>query len=69
MDDTINIVNPFEEISKGKETTNIEVRYRTPWKHKSKKYLLESISDNVYSLEGEFIGKKYGNDIIEAEED
>ena len=70
MDETIDLVNPFEEISKGNESANIEVRYRTPWKHKSKKYLLESISDNVYSLDGTFIGKKFDDDLItDVEED
>ena len=49
--------------------SNIESRVRNIWKHKGSKFLLETISDNVYSLECEFIGKKYGDDIIEAEED
>ena len=50
--------------------SNLETRTRTIWIHEGNKYLLESISDNVYTLDGNYIGKKYDNFIDEeAEED
>ena len=48
----------------------IESRIRIHWNHDGENYLLESISDNVYTLDGYYVGKKYGNFIDEdAEED
>lgn len=53
-----------------KSKSEIESRIRTHWNRDGSKYLLESISDNVYTLDGNFIGKKYGNFIdTDAEED
>ena len=50
--------------------SSLESRVRNNWIFNNKSYLLESISDNVYTLDGLFIGKKYGDIIdIDAEED
>ena len=70
MEETIDLANPFEEKPQCNEEINLEIRYRKPWENNSKQYLLESISDNVYCLEGNFIGKKYEDTIItDVEED
>lgn len=48
----------------------VETRTRKPWICEGKEYLLESISDNVYSKKGEFIGKKFGEYLeLDVEED
>ena len=49
---------------------NIETRIRETRVYNGNKYLLESISDNVYTLSGKFIGKKIDGDLeTEVEED
>ena len=48
----------------------VETRVRNIWVFQGVEYLLESISDNVYNKEGNFIGKKFGNSLeLDVEED
>lgn len=51
-------------------SNNLEVRVRQNWVYNECKYLLETPSDNVYTLSGVFVGKKIDNFLdIDAEED
>lgn len=48
----------------------VETRVRKPMVYQGVEYLLESISDNVYSKDGEFIGKMFGDSLeLDVEED
>ena len=52
------------------KTEIIETRIRNRWVYKGVEYLLESISDNVYNIEGNFIGKKFDDNLeLDVEED
>lgn len=49
---------------------NIEVRIRQNWEYDGCNYLLENVTDNVYTLNGVYVGKKIDNYLdLDAEED
>ena len=62
--------NSKPDNSKPDNSKQIEVRVRQNWNYEGINYLLETSSDNVYTLSGTFVGKKFNNLIdFDAEED
>ena len=60
----------FNLVSPTKTNNLIESRTRNYWEYNGTEYLLETISDNVYTKDGEFVGKKHDHYLDEyAEED